>query len=141
MTENTPIYQFSSHPGGTGNFVHDQLRRAGVDLETGPHREVLDASDALHDQCRDTPTSGTASELAALWRAAMALLALIDAHPGLHDQLDRSAWGNVAKAVERVASSSAYVPGMDGLPALSTFFSILQRLSSSRYPEARGVGA
>lgn len=141
LTENTPIYQFTSHWGGTGNFVHDQLRRAGVDLETGPHREVLDASDALHDQCKVTPTSSTASELAALWRAAMSLLALIDAHPGLHDQLDRSARGNVANAVERVASSSAYMPGMDGLPDLSTFFSILQRLSSSRYPEARRVGA
>lgn len=140
LTENAPIYQFTSHRGGTGNFVHDQLRRAGVDLDTGSHREVLDASEALHDQCKETPTSSTALELAALWSAAMALLALIDTLPDLHDQLSRSAWGNVANAVERVASSSAYMPGLDDLPDLSTFFSILQRLSSSRYPEPRRVG-
>jgi hypothetical protein len=141
LIENTPIYQFSSDWGSTGNFVHDELRRAGIDLDTGPHREILDASDALYELCKHTPTSSTASELAALWRAVMALLALIDAHPGVHDRLDRSAWGSVANAVERVASSSAYMPGMDGLPDLSTFFSILQRLSSSRYPEPRRVGA
>jgi hypothetical protein len=69
----------------------------------------------------------------------VALLALIDANPGLHDRVDRSAWGHVANAVERVASSPNYVPGANGLPDLATIFAVLDRLSSSRYPEPREV--
>lgn len=137
LTENEPIYRHTSYGGGHGEIIRDRLRRAGVDLDAGPNREVLDASDALHAHVERIPSSSPAPDLAALWRAAVALLALIDANPGLPDQADRSAWGHVANAVERVASSPNYVPGADSLPDLAAMFAVLERLSSSRYPEPR----
>ena len=67
----------------------------------------------------------------------MALTAVVDDNPGLHDRIDRSAWGYIANAVERVASSPNYAPGVYGLPDLDTMFAVLDRLSSSKYPEPR----
>lgn len=141
LTENVPIYRSSIHWGYNVDFVRDGPHRAGIDLDAGPNREVLDASDALHAHVKRTPASSPAPDLAALWREAMALLVLIDVNPGLHDQTERSAWGHVANAVERVASSPNYAPGADGLPDLATMFAALERLSSSRYPELREVAA
>jgi hypothetical protein len=137
LAENEPLYQSSTYRGDHVDFVRDQLRRAGVDLETGPNRNVLDASDALHAHVERTTSSSPASELAELWDEAMQLVGLIDANPGLHDQLDHSAWGHVANAVERIASSPNFTPSADGLPALSTMLAVLERLSSSRYPQSR----
>ena len=121
------------------DFVHDALSRAGVELANGPHREVLDGSNALRAHFERTHDDSQTPELAALWADTVALLALIDANPGLHDQLDQAAWGHVANAVERVASSPNYVPDEGGLPPLTTMLAVLERLSSSRYPESIGV--
>lgn len=132
LSRNEPIYGFTSTWGDRGDFEREQLRRSGVDMDAGRNQEVLDASDALHahvERCSSAP------DLAGLWEKAEDLLALIEANPGLHDQLDRSAWGHVANAVERVASSSNYVPGAHSLPDLATMFSVLEHLSSSCYPE------
>ncbi len=88
-----------------------------------------------------TPGTSDRAKLATLWSGATALLALIDANPGLHGQVDHSAWGHVSNAVERVASSRNFVPGADGLPDLDTMLAVLARLSASKYPERRGDGA
>jgi hypothetical protein len=137
LTDNEPIYRCSTHWGGQGDIVRDELRRAGVDMDAGPNRQVLDASNALYALVQRTPSNSAAHDLAVLWRDAMGLLALIDANRGLHNQLDRSAWGHVANAVERVASTPSYAPGAHGLPDLTTMFEVLERLSSSPYPEPR----
>ncbi len=110
-------------------------------MDGGPNRVVLDASNALHASVNTTPGASAAAELATLWSKARALLALIDANPGLHGQVDRSAWGHVSNAVERVASSRNFAPGADGLPDLDTMLAVLARLSASKYPELRGDGA
>jgi hypothetical protein len=137
LTENDPLRRFTSSWGEHEDYVRSELRRAGVDLDSGPNREVLDASDALYAQVQGTPSDSTATDLALLWSAAIALLTLVDANPGLHDKVDCSSWGNIGNAVERVASSANYAPGADGLPDLTSMFAVLQRLSGSRYPEPR----
>lgn len=75
------------------DFILNQVRNAGADVEAGPNREVFDASNALHALVEQTPVDCESTELTVLWREASALLALIDAHPGLQDQVDRAAWG------------------------------------------------
>lgn len=138
LKENEPNYGFHWYRGNDedDDFVRDQLRRAGINMDAGPNREVLDASNALHAHAKRTPDDCSGADLAALWSEILALLARIDANPGLQDQVDHSAWGHVANAVERIASSRNYSPGADGLPDLANMFAILERLSSSRYPES-----
>jgi hypothetical protein len=139
LVKNVPLNRLTSGWGDHGDSMRGDLHRAGVDIDASPNRNVLDASDALHTHVERTPSTSTAPNLAALWREAMTLLALIDANPGLHDRVDHSAWGHIANAVERVASSPNYMPGADGLPDLETMCAVLDRLSSSRYPEPREI--
>lgn len=139
LTENRPVRSFSSSLGGHEEYVRERLRDEGVDVDGGPNRVILDASDALYASVNATPGASDVSKLAALWTEAMAVLTLIDGNPGLHDQVDHSAWGHVSNAVERVASSRNFTPGADGLPDLDTMLAVLVRLSASRYPERRGA--
>lgn len=140
LTDNRPIHSFSSGWGGHEDYVRGELRQEGVDMDGGPNRVVLDASDALYASVNATPGDSDAAKLATLWSEAMALLALIDANPELHKQVDHSAWGHVSNAVERVASSQNFDPGVDRLPDLDTMLAVLARLSASKYPEPRGDG-
>lgn len=119
------------------NWQIERLRHEGVHMDAGPDRMIFEAFNALDAKCMATPADSEASALAALWSDAMAMIAMIDENPGLHGQIDHWAWGHVANTVERVASSSNYVPGLGGLPDLDTMFAVLGRLSSSKYPEAR----
>lgn len=130
-------HQHLSYWRPDSDFMLDGLQRSGVDMTSGPNRNVYDASNALHEHVERTPSGSPSPELAALWTDAIALLALIDTSSGLHDQVDCSAWGHIANAVERVVSSPNFEPGASGLPDLATVLSVLDRLSSSRYPEPR----
>lgn len=141
LTDNRPVRSSSSDWVGHESYNRERLRREGVDMDNGPNRVVLDASDALYASVNATPRDSDAAKLAPLWSEAMALLALIHANPGLHDQVDHSAWGHISNAVERVASSPNFAPGADGLPNLDTMLAVLARLSASKYPEPRGDGA
>lgn len=140
LTDNRPIRSFSSCWGRHEDYVRGKLRQQGVDMDSGPNRVVLDASEALHVSVTATPGDSDAAQLASLWSEATALLALIDTNPGLHGQIDHSAWGHISNAVERVASSPNFDPGMDGLPDLDTMLAVLAQLSASNYPESRGDG-
>ncbi len=137
LSGNDPLHRFTSLEGDRPDFVREQLRREGVEIDTGPTRQILDASDALSALVQQTSSDDAVPSLVALWNAAMAHLAEIDANPGLHDQVDRASWGNIANAVQRVASSDNYRPGENGLPDLMAMFGVLERLSASRYPQPR----
>jgi len=136
LVRNEPIFRLTTSVGDPDDFMRSRLRRAGVETDTALNRDVLAASEALYAHVGRTTSESPAPDLAALWNEVMALLALLDANPGLHDQLARPAWGHISNAVERVASSPNYAPGANGLPDLATMFSVLDRLLSSRYPEA-----
>lgn len=138
LTDNRPIRSFSSSSDVDEGYAWEKLRREGVDMDGGPNRVVLDASDELHACVNATPSASEAARLATLWSEAMALLALIDTNPGLHEQVDHSAWGHVSNAVKHVASSQNFAPGVDGLPDLDTMLAVLARMSASKYPELRG---
>jgi len=135
LAENQRLDRFTSHSSEHRDFVRDQLRRDGVDLDSGPLPEIFNTSDALDAMVQATPATAAAKDLAGLWTAAIELLALVDANPGLPDQADRSCWGHIGNAVERVAASANYSPGESELPALSEMFSVLRRLSASQYPK------
>jgi hypothetical protein len=116
------------------DFILNQIRKAGADVEAGPNREVFDASNALHALIEQTPADCQSTDLTVLWSEAIVLLALIEVHPGLHDHVEQAAWGYFAQAVGRVASSLNYLPGTHGLPDVVVMFEHLERLASSRYP-------
>ncbi|NTU49991.1 MAG: ATP-binding protein, partial [Desulfobulbaceae bacterium] len=124
-------------PGDQDDFVSNKMRRAGIDIESGPNQEVFEASEVLHELLDRTPSDSSASDLAALWRDSVKLIAMIDASSDLHDRLGHSAWGHISNAVERVASSRNYNPDKDGLPDLGSMIAVLERLSSSPYPERK----
>lgn len=141
LRENLPLHSITTRWGENGDWERDDLRRAGVNIDDGPDAELLTLSDALYAHVERTPSESAPSGLAALWSDAMAVVALIDAHAeGLHPRIDRSAWGHVANAVERIASSPHYAPGTADLPTLEAMFAMLARLSASRYPEPRESG-
>ena len=135
LTENRPIRTTFASWGGRQSLVRDELCEAGVDVDSGSTRDVLEASDGLEERVGATPTTSDAAELAALWAEAMALLELIDADPDLHAQVHHAAWGNLSNAVQRVASSPNFAPATYGLPSLDSLFVVLDRLSASPYPE------
>lgn len=137
LEENRPIRSSRFSWGEHEDWEMEHLRRAGVHMDTGPNRMVLDAANALDAKYKATPGDSEAAALAELWSDAMALMAVVDENPGLHGQVDRSAWGHIANAAERVASSPNYAPGADGLPDLDATFAVLDRLTSSGYPEPR----
>ncbi|WP_285446530.1 hypothetical protein [Xanthomonas sp. fls2-241-TYG-148] len=141
LEENRPIRNFYSSLGGHEDWEMERLRRDGVNMDAGPNRMVLDASNALNAKYKATPGDSNAAALAALWLNAMAMMTMADDNPGLHEQIDRSAWGHIANAVELVASSPNYAPGVDGLPDLDTMFAVLGRLSSNKYPKPRETEA
>lgn len=137
LAENTPIFRSVIGWGDRGDYVGEELRKPCIDMDAGPNRLVLDASDELKNRLERTPSDSSALDLAALWGDVMTLLALVDANPGLHERVDHSAWGHIANAVERIASSQNYEPGVDELPDITAVFEVLEQLSSSRYPEPR----
>ncbi|SDG90570.1 hypothetical protein [Janthinobacterium sp. YR213] len=114
--------------------MRDHLRSAGVDMDAGPDRNLLDASEALNTLVKQTSSGSQAPQLVALWNLAVGLLALLDASPAIHERTSHSAWGHIANAVVRVASEKNYTPGQNGMPELAVMFSTLDRLSSSPYP-------
>ena len=134
LSEIGPEARYSRRPGGDDDYTRSELRRRVVNMDAGPNREVLDASDALFTRLGRTTTNSPGTDLSALWRDAMALAALIDTNPGLNEGVERPALGYVANVVERVASSPNYAPGTNGLPDLVTMIAVLDRLSSSRFP-------
>lgn len=137
LEENRPIRSSTISWGGHEDWEMEQLRRDGVDMDGGPNRTVLDASNALNAAYKATSSASKAAELAVLWSKTLAVLALVDANPDLHGDVDRSAWGHVANVAERLASSPNFHPGNDGLPDLDSLFAVLRRLSSSPYPLSR----
>lgn len=123
--------------GDNFDLVRDRLRSDGIDPDLGHNREVHDASNALYERLGQTPQGSPRAQLAAIWADTVALVQQLDASPELHEQVDTSAWGHVSNAVERIASSETYEPGVDGLPALAEMFELLDRLSASPYPRRR----
>jgi hypothetical protein len=81
LTDNRPVRSSFSGWVGHEDCDREQLRREGVDMDSGPNPVVLNASDALHASVNATPSASDAAKLATLWSEAMALLALIDANP------------------------------------------------------------
>jgi hypothetical protein len=129
------VHSSAPHWGKLEDWMRDALRQDGVDMDAGPNKSILDASDRLHSKVKDTPSDSDTVKLAELWSAAVALLSMVEANTDLHGRVEHSAWGHISNAVERVASSPNYVPGTDGLPDLETMFTFLRRLSLSKYPE------
>jgi len=140
LEENEPIDRMSVSWGEHGGYYREMLEREGVDLDKGPEAGVLEASDRLHELVQQTPSTSTATALAALWADAMSLLGRID-EPGvsLHERVAQPAWGHVANAVDRIVDSASYSPGDDGLPTLAEMMAILDRLSASPYPKVKAA--
>lgn len=138
LIENNPLFRLTVSGGDHGVSGVGTMYRIDGENEPGFDTQLLAASESLFARVRRTTSDNPGSDLAALWGEAMALLALLEAHPTLSDRDECAAWGHISNAVERVALSPNYVPGTDSLPDLAIMFSVLDRLSASRYPELHG---
>lgn len=113
------------------------LADEGVDVEEGVDAQMLCRSEALHQRVDGTPVDSGGAALAELWADLMATIAFYDAHADdLHEKVEQPVWGHVSNAVERIASATAYQPGVDGMPPVAEMLAVLRRLWASRFPEA-----
>jgi hypothetical protein len=119
---------------GDLDLVRRHMRRDSSDHESESDRRIYQASETLYARVGQTPKDSSSAQVAALWFAALDLVAMIDASPSLNSKLDMAAWGHVSNAVERVAASDAFVPGRDGQPSLEDMCVLVARLSTSPYP-------
>ncbi|HEX5257769.1 MAG TPA: hypothetical protein VFW35_03180 [Sphingomicrobium sp.] len=132
---NTPLSSFEVGWGDSSGIERELLRRDGVDPDHGPHAEVMAGSDAVDELLQQTPQSSDAVKLAALWTAAISLIALLDRHEAdLHEKISRAGWGRVASAAERITGCEHYSPGLEGLPELAELIGVLDRLAASPFP-------
>ncbi|MDG4904520.1 MULTISPECIES: ATP-binding protein [unclassified Mesorhizobium] len=134
---NQPFVTMSVGWGSTDNIVDSMLQSSGADLERSPDREIRTASRRVENDIKLSPDRDDATTLTALWGHVVELLATLDAGIAAapHEQLVHSSWGAVCNGVERIAKSSAYEPGVNGLPDLDTLLALIDRLSASPYPE------
>ncbi|MDT0636369.1 hypothetical protein, partial [Spectribacter hydrogenoxidans] len=137
LIENDPIHNFTTREIAHDDFLRDELRRAGVNLETGALRGLVDASESLGALIERTPSDSPAPDLAALWNRAAELIVQIDEIQDIPKELARLAWGHIATGIERLVSSPNYTPGSHGMPDLHEMLALLERLSSSQFPEPR----
>lgn len=120
-----------------GSVTRSLLAREGVNVDEGIDARMLAQSETLYDQVQQTPKDSPAA-LAALWGEVEATIALFDAHASeLHDSVEQPVWGHISNAVERIAGTAAYFPGVAGLPTLEALLVVLRRLWTSRFPEPK----
>lgn len=138
LTGNTPLRSFSIRSGSNRSVTRSLMAGRGVDVEHGIDARMIARSEALHDLVGQTASTSEAPALAALWNATQATIAMYDEHAGeLHAEVEQPVWGHISNAVERIASSEAYVPDYNAMPPISTFLGVVRRLWLSRFPEPR----
>jgi len=135
---NPPLRTMTTRWESSDGITRRLMANHGLNVDEGVDARMLTQSEALYSRVQTTPsTSGTAA-LAALWAETEATVEMYDALAGeLHEQVERPVWGHISNAVERIASSPAFVPGSDGLPDMATFLALLARLWTSRFPEPK----
>ncbi|TIV14275.1 MAG: ATP-binding protein [Mesorhizobium sp.] len=134
---NQPFMSMSVGWGSTDNIVDSMLQSSGADLERSPDREIRSASRRVENDIKLSTDEDDTTTLTALWGHVVELVATLDVGiaDAPHEQLVHSSWGAVCNGVERIAKSSAYEPGVNGLPDLDTLLALIDRLSASPYPE------
>lgn len=137
LTGNPPALRVSSGFSTADDFVERMLQSSGANLEQSPDREIRAASRLLESALKALPVDADASTLANLWERASNLAQVLDTAvaPPPHPQLAHSSWGALSNAVERIAASNTYEPGISGMPELNTLIALIDRLSESPYPE------
>ncbi|OAX65036.1 hypothetical protein A6R71_09870 [Xanthomonas translucens pv. arrhenatheri] len=135
---NRPAMEMSFGWAPTDDIVDSMLQHSGANLEQSPDREIRAASRLVEDAVKGLPEDADASTLVILWEHAASLSRLLDAAatPPPHPQLAHSSWGALSNAVEKLAASKAYEPGTSGLPELNELIDLIDRLSTSPYPES-----
>jgi len=135
---NPPLATFTTRWGDPGEFVRDHLARQGVRVDEGPNARIVAQSDALNELILRTPPECGGEALAGIWAQTEAVITLYDAHASeINEAVEQPVWGHISNAVARIAKSSAYVPGIGGMPTMAELLVALRRLWKSRHPEPR----
>ncbi|WP_246796729.1 ATP-binding protein [Rhizobium leguminosarum] len=138
LTGNTPLRSFSIRSGSNRSVTRSLMAGRGVNVDQGIDARMIAQSETLHDLVGQTPSTSEAPALAALWDATQATIAMYDEHAGdLNAEVEQPVWGNISNAVERIASSEAYVPSSNVMPPIATFLALVRRLWLNRFPEPR----
>lgn len=138
LTGNPPTRSITVRWGSSRGVAGSLLADEGVNVEEGVDAQMLSLSEALHEKFEGTPLSSGGTSLAELWAKVSETIAFYDAQAdALHEKVEQPVWGHVSNAVERIASTQAYVPGIDGMPPIEELLEVLRRLWASRFPEAR----
>jgi len=130
-----PYYDFIVSSADRGELLAavSQSQTSSDDAGTN----VVSAEQTLRQRLQLVTESSPAVELRALWNDAMAALQLLHDTQALPEAVLRSTWACIAATVKRVAAATHYSPGESGLPDIPAMLTVLQELSSNRYPELR----
>ncbi|MDB5660354.1 MAG: hypothetical protein JWS10_2969 [Cypionkella sp.] len=138
LAGNPPLRSVKTLRGSPGGITRSLMAGRGVDVEEGIDARMLAQSDTLYELVQTTSSTSDADALAALWSETMVTVALYDAHVGeLHEEVEQPVWGYISNAVERISGNDSFVPDAGELPDMVSFFALLERLWTSRYPEAK----
>ncbi|MBW5434539.1 ATP-binding protein [Bradyrhizobium canariense] len=133
---NPPLRSMMTSWGSTRGLTRSLLSSEGINVDEGVNARTVTQSEALYELVQATPSDSDADKLAALWSASDATITLFDAHADeLDERVGRPVWGHISNAVERLASSAAYVPGASSMPTVEALLTVLRRLWTSRFPE------
>lgn len=133
---NPPLRSMTTSWGSTRGLTRSLLSSEGINVDEGVDARMVTQSEGLYELVQATPSDSEADKLAALWSATDATLALFDTHADeLDGRVGRPVWGHISNAIERLASSAAYVPGTSSMPTIEALLTVLRRLWTSRFPE------
>ncbi|WP_162864074.1 hypothetical protein [Pseudomonas viridiflava] len=113
-----------------------QLSQADESADATAAQMVSNASTRLQERLRQLREGTSADDLSSLWSECVNLLALIDSNEHTAIEIECAAIGNISNVVAHIASNPSYWPGDGSLPTLDAMFAMLERLSSSPYPDA-----
>ncbi len=138
LVGNQPFMTFTITSGPADGITDRLLERSGAPIESGPDYEIRSVTRPLEDGLKGYDKSSDAGRLLRLWVTTLHVVESIDLHgSGAHPETLHACWGAVSNAVGKVAEDEAFVPGEAGLPALTDLLSLLDRMSTSPYPEPR----
>lgn len=136
LCPNVPVYSSSSSWRDSNASDANAVTGANISTAVSAGITVRVASKTLRSRMGASETAGGALELHALWSGAESLVALLESSPDPDEQTNQTAWSLVANIIDRIATNASFAPEVDGLPDLLAIFLLLERISSSPYPEA-----
>lgn len=129
---NHPYMSVRTYAGSSEEVPDHLLTAAGADLSSGVDKAVREVGREIEAGLRTWPEPPEAADVSSLWasvRSAVGMLDTASAVP-VHREVERSAWGYIGNAVERLAGAASYSPDGSGHPSLGEMLQLVDRLAA-----------